>query len=79
MIRSENDRNKGNRITMYRYDAGDDGERLVGHQGSLSKSTFSEGATTRGVAPSLVKNISPTCWRCLTISTGEAFNNRRPD
>ena len=21
----------------------------------------------------------PTCWRCLTISTGEAFNNRRPD
>jgi hypothetical protein len=22
MIRSENDRNKGNRITMYRYDAG---------------------------------------------------------
>jgi hypothetical protein len=30
MIRSENDRNKGNRITMYRYDAGDDGERLGG-------------------------------------------------
>ena len=31
MIRSEIDRNKGNRITMYRYAAGDDGERLVGH------------------------------------------------
>jgi hypothetical protein len=31
MIGSENDRNKDNRIIMYRYDAGDDGERLVGH------------------------------------------------
>jgi hypothetical protein len=31
MIGSENDRNKDNRITMYRYDDGDDGERLVGH------------------------------------------------
>jgi hypothetical protein len=43
MITSENDRNKGNRITTYRYDAGDDGERLVRHQSSVSKTTFSKG------------------------------------
>jgi hypothetical protein len=38
-----------------------------------------ERATTREVASSLVKNIFPTCCQCLTISTCEALDNRRPD